>query len=272
MENKLQLLELKFTMNWIYIILAALDLAGVYFNVRMLLSCFTIEPKREFLHKYRPLVICQFVYQVSVLAMNSIEAWSGLDVQHDESSCIVLKMTSICINIFLVSNLVAMLIVAVEQPITYNNQELSPKLLMLVPVCLGFIGSAILWWCNRSSLYEFECQVIAIIFFVVFLPLPLVTWKKYTQRDQTSEKLEAALPWAIFKENKKVCVVTVWLLICCGVVIASGTSQWSSYEEFDEIVCLFMINSVVGIGLPVVFNELFYSICGDEKETKTVVI
>ena len=260
-------------MGWIYIILTTLDLAGVYFNLRMLLSCFTVEPKRSFLREYRPLVICQFIYQVSVLAMNSIEAWGGLDVQHDESSCSVLKMTSICINIFLVSNLVAMLIVAVEQPITYNNQELSPKLLMLVPVCLGFTGSAILWWCSCSSLHEFESQVIAIIFFVVFLPLPLVTWKKYTQRDQTSEKLDAALLWATFKENKKVCAVAVWLLICCAVVIGSGTSSRSPSEEFNEkIICVFMINSAVGIGLPVAFNELFDSIYENVKETKTVVI
>ena len=258
-------------MGWIYIILTALDLAGVYFNVRMLLSCFTVEPKRPCLRKYRPLVICQFVYQVSVLAMNSIETWSGFDVQHDEP-CNVFKMTWICINIFLVSNLVAMLIVEVQQPITYNNQELSPKLLMLVPVCLGFIGCAIVW-CSCSSLHEFESQVIAIIFFVVFLPLLLVTWKEYAQRDQTSEKVDAALLWATFKQNKKVCAVTVWLLICCAVVIGSGAPSRSPSEEFDgKIISVFMVNSVVGIGLPATFNELFDSIYENVKETKTVVI
>ena len=259
-------------MSWTYIILAALDLAGVYFNVRMLLSCFTVEPKRAFLHKYRPLVICQFVFQVSILAMNNIEAWSGLDVQHEES-CSVFKMASICLNIFLVSNLVAMLIVAVDHPIIYKNQEVSPKLLMLVQFCLGFIGSTILWWCSCSSLHEFESQVIAIIFFVVFLPLLLVTLKKYTQREQTSEKPGSATFCDTLKENKKAYFVTVWLLICCGVVVGLGALPWLSFEEFDvKMICLLMMNSVVGVGLPVAFNELLDSIYEDEKERKTVII
>ena len=261
-------------MSWIYIIiLAALDLAGVNFNVRMLLSCFTSEIKRPFLQKYRPLVICQFVYQVSTLAMNSIEAWSGLDVQPGKS-CSVFKMMSICVSIFLVSNLVAILIVAVDHPLTYKNQELTLKLLMLVPVCLGFIGSATLWWCSCSSLHEFESQVIAVTFFIVFLPLLLVTWKKYTQRDQTSEEPEEVTVWDTLKENKKACFVTVWLVICCGVVIGLRALPWSSMEEFDSVrmVSLLMLNSVVGIGLPVAFNELLDSIFEDEKERKTVVI
>ena len=76
-----------------------------------------------------------------------------------------------------------------------------------------------------SPLHEFESNAIVIIFFVVFLPFLLVTWKEYPQRDQTTEKLDAALLWATFKENKKVCAVTVWLLICCAVVIGSRTSS-----------------------------------------------
>ena len=258
MYNKFKALEYNFIMWWIYILLAALDLAGVYFNVRMLLRCFTIDPKRAFLHKYRPLVICQFVYQVSVLAMNSIEALIGLGFQHEES-CSVFKMVSICINIFLVSNLSTMMIViGFDHPITYKNQEVSPKLLMLTPVCLGFIGSSILWWCSCSAL---EARMVAVIIFVVFLPLLLVTLKKYMQRDQTREKLNAALLWATFKENKKGCLLTAWLLMCCGVVIGLGTSPWSSYKEFDvKMIRLFMINCIVGIGLPVAFNERLESI------------
>ena len=256
----------------IYILLAALDLAGVYFNVRMLLSCLTIEPKRAFLRKCRPLVICQFVYQVSVLAMNSIEAWSGLNVQHEES-CSVFKLVSICINIFLVSNLSTMMIViAVDHPRAYKNQEVSPKPLLLAPVCLGFVGSAVLWWCICSSFPEFESHVIAIMFFAVFPPFLLVTLKKYMQCDQTNEKVNVALLWDTFKETKKACLLTAWLLIFFGVVIGLGTSPWSSNKEFDEnIICLFMINCIVGIRLPVVIESV-YAAYEEEKEETAVVI
>ena len=253
-------------------LLAVLDLAGVYFNVRMLLSSLKNSENRAFLQKYKTLVICQFVFQVSVLAMNSIEVWSGLDVQHAES-CNVFKTMLICINIFLVNNFVAVLIIAAYYPIMYKNQEVSPKLLMLGLVCLGFICSAILWWCSCSSLHEFESQVITIIVVVVFLPLLLVAWTKYTQLDQTSEKPGLTFLWDTCSENKKVCFVVAWLVICCGTAIGLTNLRWLSFEEFVvKMICLLMMNSVVGIGLPVAFKELFVTIGEDEREKKTVVI
>ena len=259
-------------MSWIVVFLAALDLAGIYFNIRMLLSCLKNDRELAFLQKYKPFVICQFVYQVSVLAMNTIEAWSGVDVQHGDSYGF-LKMLSICVNIVMVSNLAAMSILAAYHRTVYKNQQLPPKLLILAPVCVGFIVSAIVWW-HSYWLHKSESQNLTInIFFAVLLLLLFVTWIKYTQLDQTSGKLEAGLLWDSDKEKRKACFVTAWLVISCGVLIALRSFPWPSLEESEEkIICLFLMNTVVGIAMPVAFNCLFESIREEENVSETVVI
>jgi len=258
-------------MRWIIAFMAALDLAGIHFNIRMLLSCFKNDRKLAFLQKYKPFVICQFVYQVSVLAMNTIEAWSGVDVQHDDS-CGFFKTSSISVHIFLVSNFAAVPIIAAYHPIVYKNQELSPKLLILAPVFVGVSGSAFLWWYS-CLLHEGESQTVAIamIFLAVLLLLLLVTAIKYTQLDQTSAKQKAALLRDSVKEQRKVWFVAAWLLICCAVVVALRSLPWPSLKE-SKIFCLFMLNSVVGIAMPVAFNCLFESIHDEETTLKTVMI
>jgi len=259
-------------MSWIVVFLGVLDLVGIYFNIRMLLHCFKNNRELAFPEKYKPFVICQFVYQVSVLAMNTVEVWNGVDVQHDDS-CSFFKMLSICANIFLVSNLATMSIIAAYHPIVYKNQEFSPKLLILTPVFVGVTGSAILWWYS-CWLHECESQKVAInIFLAVLLLLLFVTWIKYTQLDQTSEKLEAGLLWDTVTEQRKACFVTTWLVIFCAVVVGLGSLPWPSLEESREkTICLFLMNTVVGIAMPVALNCLFESIHEEENVLETVVI
>ena len=166
-----------------------------------------------------------------------------------------------------------MSILAAYHPIVYKNQQLSPKLLILAPVCVGFIVSAIVWW-HSYWLHKSESQNLAInIFFAVLLLLLFVTWIKYTQLDQTSGKLEAGLLWDSDKEEGKACFVTAWLVICCGVLIALRSFPWPSLEESEEeIICLFLMNTVVGIAMPVAFNCLFESIREEENVSETVVV
>ena len=267
-------------MAWpIVMIFVVLDLAGVYFNMRMLLSCFKSDTKRGFLQTYRPLVIYQFIYQVSVLALNTIEAWDDLlHVQHD-GFCNYFKISSISINIFLVSNFAGMLFIATFYPVVYKNQYLSPVLLMLVPLCLGIIGSAVFWWCS-CFLHLFELQVVAIIFCAVFLILLLVNWKKYTQvtqLDQTDANLKTRsllrYNLILLKENKKACFLGTWIFIGCGVVVspvqARGILSGSSLEEFDMFLMV-MMNVIVGICLPIALTQMFYFIGDEDHVMKTI--
>ena len=259
-------------MSLIVVVFVALDLAGIYFNIRMLLSCFKKNRKHTFLQKYRPFLICQFVYQVLVLATNTIEAWSGDLVQRDDS-CGYLKMLLIYVHIFLVSiNLAALWIITAYHPIVFKNQELSATLLILAPVCVGIIGFALLWW-KSCWLQERDVQEVPIaVFFVVVFLLLSVTWIKWTHLDQTSTKLKAALLWETVKEQRKACFVTTWLVICCVVVVVLGGLPWLSLEESDEkIFYLLMMNSFVGIALPVAFNSFFESLYEEENEMKTVI-
>ena len=84
----------------VLLLIAALDLAGVFFSIRMLLSCFKDKPNRTLLQRYKFVVIFQFVYHVTVLAINTVEAWRGFGDQfeNEESPCTVISLLSISLN------------------------------------------------------------------------------------------------------------------------------------------------------------------------------
>ena len=253
-------------------VLGALDLAGIFFNVWMLLSSFRSGTKCAFLHRCKPLLVCQFVYQVSMLVVISIKACFVVDGQPEES-CRVLNVLATCVNILLLSNLTALMVAAVRHS---KNQtcELSLKLLMLAPVCMQFICLSL--WIYRFFYHELDSQIIILnVFFVSLLLSLLLSLKKYTQPDQVTTEHNAPFLWDTSKEHKRTCLVITWLVICCGALV--GLESFPSLEEFvKKIICLLLMNFVVGIVLPIAFSSLFDSICKDENENengvKTVVM
>ena len=48
---------------------------GVFLNIKMLLNCFKNQTKTK------PLIISQFVYQVAILALNTMEVWTDKDTE-----------------------------------------------------------------------------------------------------------------------------------------------------------------------------------------------
>ena len=261
-DSTFKLRDLNFNMSWIQVLLlAALDLAGIYFNLKMLLACFIKKGmKSTFLRKYRPLVIWQFVYHVSSLALNTIEALSGPNVQHSEyfESCSVLKVLSIFINVLLVSNFTAMLLVVDYNPVVYRNYRFSPILLMLFPLCLG--GSVLILCLLR---HESTSQLVVVITLsAVLFAFLLVTWQKYTKLDQTYAKQMPSLSWDTFRDKKKACFAAAWFM-CCAVAIALETFAWSS---LNENICSYIMSSAVGIGLPIASNDLYEPIFNEKIE------
>ena len=79
-------------MNLIYLLLAAVDLAGVFFNIRMLRTCFKDKTKNTFLQRSRMVAIWQVACQATILGMDAVELWNGLDVQ-PRDSCNVFRVS-----------------------------------------------------------------------------------------------------------------------------------------------------------------------------------
>ena len=259
-------------MSWIVVVLAALDLAGFSFNVWMLLRCFRSGTKCAVFHRCKPLLICQFVYQVSMLVVITVKACFVVDGQAEES-CRVLNVLATCVDILLLSNLTALMVAAVRHS-ENQTSELSLKLLILAPVCMQFICLSL--WIYRCLYHEFDSQIIVLnVFFVALLLSLLLSLKKYTQPDQFTTEQNAPFLWDTSKKDKRACLVITSLIICCGALM--GLEPFPSLEEFvKKIIGLLSMNFVVGIVLPIEFNCLFDSICKEENEdesgVKTVVM
>ena len=250
---------INFIMAWSVLLLVVLDLAGLYFNGQMLHVYFKSASKPQVFHQdYRPLVSNQFLYQMSVLAMNSIEVLDVLDIQQVRRMCSFFQILSVCVNVILVSNLTAILIIGLYH---HMLTHLSPVLLMLTPLCFGFFGSACFWWCS-CFLHEFEYEILAVIFSFVLLLLLLVTLIGHRLLKTSANERSKSL-WRTFKEKKfkNLCLLTVWVVICCGapVIIQEHAKTIFSWPLFDTMLTLAM-NAMVGVLFPLVLIHLFHLI------------
>ena len=250
--------SINFIMAWSVLLLVVLDLAGLYFNGQMLRVYFKSASKPQAFHQdYRPLVSNQFLYQMSVLTMNSIEVLDVLDIQQVRRMCSFFQILSVCVNVILVSNLTAILIIGLYH---HMLTHLSPVLLMLTPLCFGFFGSACFWWCS-CFLHEFEYEILAVIFSFVLLLLLLTLIGHRLLKTSANERSKSL--WRTFKEKKfkNLCLLTVWVVICCGapVIIQVHAKTIFSWPLFDTMLTLAM-NAMVGVLFPLVLIHLFHLI------------
>ena len=261
-------------MAWSVLLLVVLDLAGLYFNVQMLRVCFKSAWKpRVFHQKNRPLVINQFLYQMTILTMNSIQVLDALDVQQAEQvrrMCSFFQILSVCVNITLVLNFItAILIIGLCH---HMLNHLSPVLLMLSPVCFGFFGSACFWWCS-CFLHGFEYEILAVIFSFVLLLFLLVNLIGHRLLKPSENERSKSL-WGTFKEKKfkNLFLLTVWVVICCGapVIIQVHANTISSWPLFDTMLTLVM-NAIVGVIFPLVLIHLFHLIDDENQVINSIV-
>ena len=257
-------------MAWSVLLLVVLDLAGLYFNGQMLRVYFKSASKPQVFHRdYRPLVSNQFLYQMSVLTMNSIEVLDVLDIQQVRRMCSFFQILSVCVNVILVSNLTAILIIGLYH---HMLTHLSPVLLMLTPLCFGFFGSAYFWWCS-CFLHKFEYEILAVIFSFVLLLLLLVTLIGHRLLKTSANERSKSL-WGTFKEKKfkNLCLLTVWVVICCGapVIIQVHAKTIFSWPLFDTMLTLAM-NAMVGVIFPLVLIHLFHLIEDQNQVINSIV-
>ena len=249
----------------VLLLIAALDLVGVFFGIRMLLSCFKDKPNRTLLQKYKLAVICQFVYQVTVLAINTVEAWRGFGDQfeNEESPCSVISLLSISLIFFLIYNAIAIAVIHYHPAVMNSNRSLSPNQVMASSFALGCVISAILSWfscfCEDCTSYAVFKVFICLLWFAL---VSLVAWRTYKHiRDleHTAPKVSPPTRHLRICCDKK-CIL---YLVCYGVMVT--ILCLSLYQKLDETepdkkaLYLFAVNLVVGIVFPVSFKDLIDS-------------
>ena len=245
------------------LLMAALDLAGITFNLQLLRSCFKDKTKCRFLQKCRTLAIYQCACQVIILLVDAVESWKGLETESRES-CDVVRVLSSSMLIFQACNLIAISIICFDQPLEYGTSELCSQLKVLAALSLGFTGS-IMIWCNSCISQEFRLQMVLRVIFVVsvtFVVLPLA-WdvRNNIQADQLEDEPQQvsmetrSLLWIVLKENRRP-VLFITLLFVCLLMLSSWSPCSAENEARKYFLFSVITRFVVGIVLPVTFTDL----------------
>ena len=207
--------------------MAALDLAGITINLRMLRNCFKNKTKYKFLQQCRTLAICQCACQVIILLVDAVESWKGLETEPRES-CNVFSVLSSSVLFFQAFNLMAILIIYFDQPTSHGASELCSKLKISAALFLGFTGSAMIWWYNCSS-EEFLFQMVLKVIFVTSVAFVLLffAWDArsniHVQLEVDTQQVSMKtcfLLWKVFKENRRPVLFIALLLVCLLVILS----------------------------------------------------
>ena len=275
-------------MSLILLLMAVLDLAGVFFNIRMLRSCFKDTTKYTILQKCKTISICQCACQVIILVTGAVESWTGFHDQFRES-CIVFKLLWISVMFLQACNITAILIIDSDHSLVCRNRDVSSKLKMAATLFWGFVGSTMIWWYScfpQEFISPMTFIVIQLILLVMFVVLLLAAGSRNNIHDQlnntnTDTLINSSLVWKFCKENKRP-VFFITLLLICLVVILSGlyrtvhpsesllSQDFEQTRVFKEALHSFIPMFVDGIVLPVTFSDWIDSSDQEGNEMKLI--
>ena len=115
---------------------------GVFLNIKMLINCFKNQTKTK------PLIISQFVYQVAILALNTVEVWTDEDT---ESYRLFRHLMSTFLSTVLPFNWVAILLSKF-----FRQDPLLSFMLALVSLVLGLLISVLAWWIQNQFTFSHD--------------------------------------------------------------------------------------------------------------------
>ena len=115
---------------------------GVFLNIKMLINCFKNQTKTK------PLIISQFVYQVAILALNTLEVWTDEDT---ESYRLFRHLMSTFLSTVLPFNWVAILLSKF-----FHQDPLLSFMLALVSLVLGLLSSVLAWWIQNQFTFSYD--------------------------------------------------------------------------------------------------------------------
>lgn len=253
-----------FNPSYIYLLsIAAIDLLGVILNIQMLLVCFKKE-KYSYLQKYRLITACQFVYQMVILATNTMAAWR-FDVQHEEA-CSVFKVLSASTYVFLLCNLAAI----------SSINRFHHRLMISAALASGFVISLFLWSsiCFATDIVLGTAGFNVVVCCLIIFLLISVGWsacRNLSDHSTAKESKETPLPMIKCSRDIAKIHLIILIYICLGLLgllaisrssHINETTETSKYEKF-----LFVLagNFVVGVALPVALRDYITDLCHQEQ-------
>ena len=275
------------------LLLGALDLAGVFFNMRMLLSCFRDKTDYTFLQKCRTLTVFQCLYQVTILVANAVQSWKLLyEIQPRETSqsCDV-DLRALLIFVMIFQACTYFLMGFSDHRMVYANCDgvsFKLKLLVLAASSLGLIVSAVIWYSCFSQEFLSRMAVKGIQIEAMILSFVALLFAVSSKDDihgqledktaETSKKRYAySLLSSVCHENKRSILFIAFLLICLAVILRdlSRSSLSLNFEETKFFLGAFYsltIRFLVGIVLPLTISDLIDESYVGENEKPMLVV
>ena len=263
------------------LLLAVLDLVGIYFGTQMMLSCFQDKAKYPVLKKYRFIVTCQFGYQATILTANTVDAWNGHEnFSHEKSPCGVINLLRISATFFVICNCVAMCAIHYRPAVLNVKRALSPNQVMAAALTAGFAISAA-WSCFSCLLQD--CTSYAVfkhcVWWLLFAVVVFVAWltlRHYTCEEErvTSKAAPSAAkawrPWVCC--DKKAAFVSACHVVMLVLLCLFCYQKHQETSKLHEGALYFLaLNFVVGIVFPVCFRELINSNYDEQDRQETLV-
>lgn len=275
------------------LLISVLDLGAVFFNGRLLLSCFRRNTKYKFVQKCWMLASLQAASQVAILVADGIEWWNGFQIQPTES-CNVFRVLSLSMLFFQICIPTAIVTVCYEHLAGHEERKSFSCLSMYTVLLLGFLGSAIIFWhcCfTRTPTSQAVLKVALILtmsFVVYLLSTALAKSGAEYNKEITSLKSNASMnsrlsswSWKAWEENKESLFLTVLFTACLTLIFIGAahanpeSALWGRDLKgemlFNGIVYHLIRKFCVGTGLPVTvyyFINLSYS---GKKERDNII-
>ena len=237
--------------------IVALGLLGLFFNIRMLSGC--LRKENRYL---TPWVICQFVFQVTILVAVTVDAWNKHVDENYEYCCLLkeLQRTAVFLAVCNYAQLQAVSLDKPEHPLEQKIRSTSPLKLVLATLGMTITNDAILWPLLRfiETLVSYASAVTIIYVMILnyvglrlffLLSGTIIKWTEpkdilYMNKQET----QASLPL------KEVCecfsVFTVYYLLIPCYLVWNFEFILEYYFLSDHYILMGFLNIVYGTFIP----------------------
>ena len=241
------------------LLMSALALVGIFFNIRMLIfGCIKMKMNHSTLRKLRPFVVLQFICQVTILVITTIQAvWRGLRyVQLEESYIYVFKTLVISVLILLAFNVVAIyvLISSPDHPEASKRRQFLSMLLVPATLLFAVTVSAVLRWYGHEVGLQGMLIAILVVLLLLTLFVQFSDLSTLAQLEEVNEPMESTSPCITIKENKELILIVSLAMLSCGGMIAfvflPGIFNEILSKENVIYLHMLMVNLCNGLTMP----------------------
>lgn len=233
--------------------IVGLDILGLFFNIRMLLGC--LRKENRYL---TPWVICQFVFQVTILVAVTVDAWNKHVDENYEYCCLLkeLQKTAVFLAVCYFAQLEAVSLDKPEHPLKQKIRTASPSKLVSATLGMTITNVAILWPLQRfiEALVSYASVATKLYIMILnFVGLSLLfllsagTRIKWTEPKENTLETQTSLPLEEFCQCFSV-FTAYYLLMLYLFLNIEFILQY--YFPLDHYILMGFLNIVYGTFVP----------------------